>query len=91
MLASPAEKVALAGQVFGPASLEVAGQRVAVEHVRVTLTFHGAQEGTNPTDYWIVPSTGLVVREKERVVVASGGVRYSESMETALTSLQPAS
>ena len=27
----------------------------------------------------------------ERVVVTSGGVRYNESMETALTSLQPAS
>ena len=64
---------------------------MAVEHVRLTLTFNGAQQGTNPTDYWIVPSTGLIVREKERVAVTSGGVRYNESMETALTSLQPAS
>jgi hypothetical protein len=90
-LASPAEKVALSGQLFGPATLDVRGQPVAVEHVRLTLNFDGAQQGTNPTDYWIVPSTGLVVREKEQVVVTSGGVRYNESMETALTSLQPAS
>jgi hypothetical protein len=31
------------------------------------------------------------VREKEQVVVSSGGVRYNESMETVLSSLQPAS
>ena len=62
-----------------------------VEHVRLTLSFNGAQQGTNPTDYWVVPSTGLIVREKEQVAVTSGGVRYNESMETALTSLQPAS
>jgi hypothetical protein len=75
----------------GPATLDVRGQPIAVEHVRLTLSFNGAQQGTNPTDYWIVASTGLIVREKEQVVVTSGGVRYNESMETVLTSLQPAS
>lgn len=90
-LANPAEKVGVVGQVLGEATLGVHGQSVGVEHVRMTLTFNGAQQGTNPTDYWIVPSTGLIVREKEQVAVTSGGVRYNESMETALTSLHPAS
>jgi hypothetical protein len=90
-LASPTEKVGLVGQVVGPATLDVRGQAVGVEHVRITLTFKGAQQGTNPTDYWIVPSSGLIVREKEVVDVTSGGVRYNESMKTALRSLQPAS
>jgi len=90
-LASPAEKVGLAGQFVGPATVDVRGQPVAVDHVRVTLTFDGAQQGTNPTEYWIVPSTGLIVREKEQVTVTAGGVRYNESMETELSSLKPAS
>ena len=29
--------------------------RVSVEHTRLTLTFTGAEHGTNPTDFWIVP------------------------------------
>jgi hypothetical protein len=90
-LASPAEKVDLAGQVVGPATLDVGGRAVGVVHVRLALTFKGVQQGTNPTDYWIVPSTGLIVREKELVAVTSGGVRYNESMETVLRSLSPAS
>ena len=49
-----------------------------------------AEHGTNPTDFWIVPSSGLIVREKETVGVTQGGVRYSENMETTLTGLSPA-
>ena len=41
----------------------VAGQPVAVTHARLMLTFTGAEHGTNPTDFWIVPSSGLIVRE----------------------------
>ncbi len=88
-LASPAEKVGLSGEVVGPATVDVRGEPVGVVHVRVALTFTGAEQGTNPTDYWIVPSTGLIVREKEMVAVTSGGVRYNESMETVLRSVSP--
>jgi hypothetical protein len=89
-LANPAEKIMLAGQAIGPSKMEVGGHRVSVMHTRVTLTFTGAEHGTNPTDYWIVPGTGLIVREHETVGVTQGSVRYSENMDTTLTSLAPA-
>ncbi len=89
-LRSPAEKVLLAGEELGHSTMTVGGQAVTVEHTRFTLTFDGSQAGTNPTDFWIVPSTGLIVQEKEEVGVTSGGVRYSENMLATLTSLDPA-
>jgi hypothetical protein len=87
---NPAEKVALAGEALGPATMVVGGRRVPVEHTRFTLTFNGSESGTNPTDFWIVPSTGLIVRERETVGVTQGGVRYTESMDATLTGLHPA-
>ena len=88
-LQSPAEKVELAGESLGQSTMTIAGHAVTVEHTRFTLTFDGSQAGTNPTDFWIVPSTGLVVQEKEDVDVTSGGVHYSENMLSMLTSLTP--
>jgi hypothetical protein len=88
-LQSPAEKVVLAGQALGQSTMTVAGHSVTVEHTRFTLNFDGSQAGTNPTDFWIVPSTGLIVREKEEVAVTSGGVHYSENMVSTLRSLNP--
>ena len=89
-LASPAEKVMLAGRALGPSTMVVGGQTLSVEHIRLTLTFTGAEHGTNPTDFWIMPSTGLIVRELETVGVTQGGVRYSENMDATLTGLSPA-
>ncbi|HXP33497.1 MAG TPA: hypothetical protein VN820_05730 [Acidimicrobiales bacterium] len=88
-LASPAEKVGLAGETLGESTLMVGGHAVTVEHTRFTLTFTGTEHGTNPTDFWIVPSSGLVVRERETVGVTQGGVRYDESMVATLTGLDP--
>ncbi|HEY1653410.1 MAG TPA: hypothetical protein VGG09_16105 [Acidimicrobiales bacterium] len=88
-LQSPAEKVLLVGEVLGQSTMTVGGHAVTVEHSRFTLTFDGPQAGTNPTDFWVVPSSGLVVQEKEEVGVTSDGVRYSENMASTLTSLQP--
>ena len=88
-LTDPAEKVALAGVALGPATMTVGGHDVSVEHTRVTLTFSGIDGGTNPTDFWIVPSSGLVVREHETVGVTQGGVRYSENMDIVLNRLDP--
>jgi hypothetical protein len=88
-LHSPAEKVSLAGEVLGQAAITVGDQIVTVEHTRFVLTFDGSQAGTNPTDFWVVPSTGLIVREKEEVAVTSGGVSYSEDMEATLSRLTP--
>lgn len=89
-LANPSEKVMLAGDVVGPANMVVDGHAVSVMHTRVTLTFTGAEHGTNPTDYWIIPSTGLIVRQRETVGVTQGGVHYTEHMDASLASLAPA-
>ncbi len=89
-LVSPAEKIDLKGQTVGRSTVVVDGHRVSVMHTRVNLTFTGAEHGTNPTDFWVVPSTGLIVRERETVGVTQGGVRYSENMETTLNGLAPA-
>ena len=70
--ASPAEKVLLTGQALGPATMVVGGHAVSVEHTRVTLTFIGSENGTNPTDFWFVPGNGLIVRERESVGVTQG-------------------
>ena len=88
-LQNPAEKVAFTGEALGASTMSIAGHAVAVEHTRFTLTFDGSQAGMNPTDFWIVPSSGLVVQEKEEVSVTSGGVHYSENMLSTLTGLSP--
>ena len=87
---SPAEKVLLSGEVLGQSTMTVGGHAVTVEHSRFTLTFDGSDAGTSPTDFWIVPSSGLIVQEKENVGVTSGGVRYTENMASTLTNLKPA-
>jgi hypothetical protein len=89
-LSSPAEKVAVTGEALGPATMTIGGSNVSVEHTRLTFTYRGGAQGTNPTDYWVVPSTGLIVREKEMVSVTQGGAHYSENMDTVLTGLVPA-
>ena len=88
-LTSPAEKVSMAGVASGPATVVVGGHRVAVEHTRFTLSFHGTAGGTNPTDFWIVPSSGLIVRERESVGMTQSGVRYSESMDAVAHRSRP--
>jgi len=90
-LASPAEKVVLAGEELGPATMVVGGHTLSVEHTRLVLTFDGIElHGTNPTDFWIVASSGLIVRERESVVMSQGGVGYNEDMDATLTSRDPA-
>jgi hypothetical protein len=89
-LASPAEKVALEGQELGPATVVVGGHTLIVEHTRLVFTYDGTDHGTNPTDFWIVPSSGLIVREKESVAMTQGGVLYHEGMDATLTRLDPA-
>lgn len=88
-LQSPAEKVPLVGEVLGQSTMSVGGRSVTVEHTRVTLTFDGSQAGTNPTEFWMVPSSGLIVQEKEDVEATSGSVGYSEHMLSTLSNLEP--
>ena len=85
-LASPAEKVVPDGAGVGPATMRWAGTRVRRAHA-FHLTFTGTEQGTNPTDFWIVPGNGLIVRERETVAMTQGSVRYNENMETTLTAV----
>jgi hypothetical protein len=89
-LANPAEKIKLAGQALGQSTVMVGGHAVSVTHARLMLTFTGTEHGTNPTDFWIIPSSGLIVRERETVGVTQGSVRYTENMDATLTGLNPA-
>jgi hypothetical protein len=86
-LRSPSERVVLRGEDLGPATVAVGGRSIEVEHTRLTLRYSGGQAGTNPTDFWIVPSTGLIVREHESASMTQGGVHYSETMQATLSSL----
>ncbi|MGO8872734.1 MAG: hypothetical protein ACLQPH_15280 [Acidimicrobiales bacterium] len=88
------QRVRVAGQVLGTGSVTVAGRKVPALHTRLTLTFSGTESGTNPTDYWVTPTTGLVLREQETVRVTQptgplGSVRYTEKMAIALQSEDP--
>lgn len=87
---SPAEQIKMTGQALGQSLMRVGGRAVSVTHTRLVFTFAGTEHGTNPIDFWIVPSSGLIVRERETVGVTQGGVHYAENMETTLTALHPA-
>jgi hypothetical protein len=87
---NPAENVTLDGVVLAPATLAVGSHRVPTVHVRLTLSFAGAVNGTSPTDYWISVSRGLIVRQQEVARIVQGGIHYSEHMDTQLSSLTPA-
>ena len=90
-LASPAEKVVLSGELLGPDTVTVGGRAIEAEHTRLVLSYGGsALHGTNPTDLWIVAGSGLIVRQRESVVMTQGGVRYDEAMDATLISLDPA-
>jgi len=88
-LVDPAETVTVAGEMLGTSTVQVAGQPVRVEHTRLTLIFSGAERGTDPTDFWVVPTTGLIVREKEVLDVSQSDVQYNEDMNAVLTGLSP--
>jgi hypothetical protein len=86
--------VTLTGTVVGRSSVDVAGTSVSALHTRLTFTFAGSVQGTNPTDYWVSPPTGLILREEETVALSQsagplGSVRYTEHMAIALASTTP--
>ncbi len=93
---SDGERVTFSGQVLGPAWVDVGRSREPTLHTRLTLSFSGAESGTNPNDYWIMPNNGEIVRQHETVDVAQkagplGSVHYTEQMTITLASLAPAS
>ena len=91
---SSGSAVTLTGTVVGRSSVEVAGTSVPALHTRLTFTFAGSEQGTNPTDYWLSLPTGLILREQETVALSQsagplGSVRYTEHMAIALASSTP--
>jgi hypothetical protein len=86
------QAVAFGGRVLGWSTIAVHGRREPALHTRLTLTFRGEERGSNPTDYWVSPTTGLILREQEAVDLSQrtgplGSVRYQEQMAITLTSL----
>lgn len=82
------------GTVLGRTQVVVDGRAIPAWHTRLTLSFTGAQSGTNPTDYWFSTSGNLLVREMETAHVAQkagplGSVQYDESMAITLRSTKP--
>lgn len=90
LLSNPHEPVAITGLALGPALITVGGQQVETQHVRVTQQFSGVASGTSPTDYWVIPSDGLIARESEQVDVTQDGVHYHQSSDVQVSSLTPA-
>ena len=87
--ASPAEKVVLAGEELGPATMVVGGHTVSVEHTRSPSPSPGPSTG--PTR----PTSGSSEQRPHRARagdgrVTQGGVRYNENMDATLTGLDPA-
>ena len=88
------QRVVFSGQIIGSSSVEVAGRRVPALHTRLTLSYSGAQSGTNPNDYWISVQSGLILRQRETVDMEQrtgplGSVHYTEQMSIALSSSMP--
>lgn len=89
-MTDPHQPAAISGVALGPATVRVGGREVPTERVRLTVMLKGTATGTNPTEYWIVPADGLIVRERETVDVVQDGVRYSQTSDSVLTSVNPA-
>ena len=89
------ERVAFAGRVVGMTHVRVGGQTVPALHTRITLSFSGSEDGTNPTDYWLSPGNGLILQERETVDMHQGNgplgsVQYHEQIRLAIDSMAPA-
>ena len=87
-------KVVASGLVIGKSSVNVGGHAVPATHTRLTLTFSGAESGTNPNDYWVSTKNGLILSQRETVNVSQqagplGSVRYSEQMAINIASATP--
>jgi hypothetical protein len=88
------DRVAFAGRVIGLSGVNVKGRELPAIHTRLTLSFAGAEAGTNPTDYWVSTKDGVILRERETVDVHQGSgplgsVRYGEQMGLVIDSTAP--
>ena len=58
--------VAFTGSVVAWTSANIGGRWLSALHTRLTFEFSGSETGSNPTDYWVSPSDGLILRERKR-------------------------
>lgn len=84
--------LALTIRVVEVTTLQVAGKRTEVVHIRIDGRLTGSTRGTTRNDEWVTPA-GLMVRataatETDRDT-STGTVHYSEAYELSLESLQP--
>ncbi len=88
------ERVEFSGEVVGSSSVKIHGQTTPAIHTRLKLSFSGAESGANPNDYWVSPSSGLILRQREEADISQtagplGSVRYTEQMDIVLASTIP--
>ena len=88
------DHIDVTGRFLGSTLLHIGAASVDALHTRFVFTFSGAESGTSPTDYWIEPGTGLVLRQVESADIAQptgplGSVHYGEQMAITLTSRTP--
>jgi hypothetical protein len=86
--------VAVKGRVIGATTMTVGTRSVTAIHTRFTMYFSGSERGVCPTDVWIDPADGLILRQRETASITQasgplGSIRYSETMNVALRSLVP--
>lgn len=81
-------------EVVGPAAVDVAGQRLDTLHLRMETRIEGETSGRMATERWIVPDTGLLVRERQQTEVETAGpvgrMAYTEDYALLLESAEPA-
>lgn len=81
------------GVVLGRERLSVDGVQVQTVHIRIDTSITGDTTGNNVHEDWLLPDTGLLIRETSttnaEVRGPFGTVRYNERYELALTSLAP--
>jgi hypothetical protein len=84
----------VSGEVIGMTTVTVNGHTVPALHTRIDTSVSGNATGTDPTDYWVSPETGLIYRQREEVSVSQaigplGSVHYTEQMAISMSSLLP--
>ena len=84
----------ITGEVIGATTISVGDQTVPALHTQINTAVSGNASGTDPTDYWVAPKTGLILRQREEVSVSQavgplGSVHYTEQMAITMSSLVP--
>lgn len=88
------ERIVLTGRVIAFTSIRLGSSVLPTLHTRLTYSFSGAETGTNPNDYWVAISSGLILRQQESVDITQqagplGNVRYTERMNIELATAIP--